>query len=63
MCSCDGELGVAARAAALLLEVASIVPDGVSVFFTSYDYMETIINRYKAFCYFTCAPCAFMFND
>lgn len=28
----------------LVLEVASIVPDGVVVFFTSYVYMENVVS-------------------
>jgi DNA excision repair protein ERCC-2 len=33
---------------ALVVEVASIVPDGMVVFFTSYDYMEKTIAKWYA---------------
>jgi len=39
-----GDIGVTRNYGNMLVELCSIVPDGIVVFFTSYSYMETIIS-------------------
>lgn len=41
------DLGVVRNYGKLLLEMASIVPDGIVCFFVSYSYMDAIVNSWN----------------
>lgn len=41
------DLGVVRNYGRLLLEMASIVPDGIVCFFVSYSYMDAIVNSWN----------------
>jgi DNA excision repair protein ERCC-2 len=41
------DLGVVRNYGRLLLEMASIVPDGIVCFFVSYSYMDGIVNSWN----------------
>lgn len=41
------DLGVVRNYGRLLLEMASVVPDGIVCFFVSYSYMDGIVNSWN----------------
>lgn len=41
------DLGVVRNYGRLLVEMASIVPDGIVCFFVSYSYMDGIVNSWN----------------
>lgn len=41
------DLGVVRNYGRLLLEMASVVPDGIVCFFVSYSYMDGIVNTWN----------------
>jgi DNA excision repair protein ERCC-2 len=43
-----GDLGVVRNYGAMLVELCSIIPDGVVAFFTSYSYMESLVSEWDA---------------
>lgn len=43
-----GDMGVIRNYGSLLVELCSVIPDGVVAFFTSYSYMESIISEWDA---------------
>ncbi len=42
------DLGVVRNYGAILVELCSVIPDGVVAFFTSYSYMESLISEWDA---------------
>ncbi|CAJ1912924.1 unnamed protein product [Cylindrotheca closterium] len=42
------DLGVVRNYGAMLVELCSVIPDGVVAFFTSYSYMESLISEWDA---------------
>jgi DNA excision repair protein ERCC-2 len=43
-----GDMGVVRNYGAMLVELCSVIPDGVVAFFTSYSYMESIVSEWDA---------------
>jgi DNA excision repair protein ERCC-2 len=43
-----GDLGVIRNYGTMLVELCSVIPDGVIAFFTSYSYMESLISEWDA---------------
>jgi len=43
-----GDMGVVRNYGAMLVELCSVIPDGVVAFFTSYSYMEALISEWDA---------------
>jgi DNA excision repair protein ERCC-2 len=43
----SSDLGVVRNYGRLLLEMASVVPDGIVCFFVSYSYMDGIVNSWN----------------
>jgi DNA excision repair protein ERCC-2 len=43
-----GDMGVVRNYGAMLVELCSVIPDGVVAFFTSYSYMESLISEWDA---------------
>mmetsp|Transcript_24729 Transcript_24729/g.40945 ORF Transcript_24729/g.40945 Transcript_24729/m.40945 type:complete len:836 (-) Transcript_24729:1236-3743(-) len=43
-----GDIGVVRNYGAMLVELCSVIPDGVVAFFTSYSYMESLVSEWDA---------------
>ena len=43
-----GDMGVVRNYGAMLVELCSVIPDGVVAFFTSYSYMESLVSEWDA---------------
>ena len=43
-----GDVGVVRNYGAMLVELCSVIPDGVVAFFTSYSYMESLVSEWDA---------------